>query len=87
MTRQSPIEEFGTHFGLGWKESQWGVEGQKERNRTARELRKHGYDVKTETVSFADLARDRAFLLEAHLQGTPKSPFGCETTYQRKEDA
>ena len=73
------------HFGLGWKESEWGAEGQKLRNRRARELRKQGYTVKTQTVGFSDLARDRSFVLEAHMPGTPKSPMGCGTTYMHKE--
>lgn len=75
------IETHGDHFALAWKESEHGSFGQTLRNRYAKQLRASGYIVKTKTVDFTDLARDRIFRLEAHTPSASKSPFGVETIY------
>ncbi len=69
------------HFKLGWKQSEWPEDGRARRNRRARELRKEGYTVTTQTLDFTDLARDSVFLLEAHYPGTERHMFGADTTF------
>ena len=55
------------------------TEAKRQRDRRARALRQLGYSVRTNTINFADLARDTAYFVEATTGSWPSFSGKCAT--------